>query len=34
MIRTVSIVPTILADNKESYKEQVETINEIGRAHV
>lgn len=31
MIRTVSIVPTILADNKESYKEQVETINALTR---
>ena len=31
MIRTVSIVPTILSDNKQEYREQVERINAFTR---
>ena len=31
MIRTVSIVPTILSDNKQEYREKVETINSFTR---
>lgn len=31
MIRTVSIVPTILSDNKQEYREKVETINTFTR---
>ena len=31
MIRTVSIVPTILSDNKQEYREQVEKINAFTR---
>ena len=31
MIRTVSIVPTILSDNKQAYREQIERINAFTR---
>ena len=31
MIRTVSIVPTILSDNKQDYREKIETINAFTR---
>jgi len=31
MIRTVSIVPTILSDNKQEYREQIERINTFTR---